>query len=60
MKKQLAANTQVVLANAGELTKAIVFEVMGNDVSNSINGTQLGSKMLNSIVQARIQKTLNA
>jgi hypothetical protein len=60
MKKQLAANTQVVLANAGELTKAIVFQVMGNDVSNSINGTQLGAKMLNSIVQARIQKTLNA
>lgn len=60
MKKQLAANTQVVLANAGELTKAIIFEVMGNDVSNSINGTQLGSKMLNSIVQARIQKSLNA
>jgi len=60
MKKQLAANTQVVLANAGELTKAIIFEVMGNDVSNSVNGTQLGSKMLNSIVQARIQKSLNA
>lgn len=59
MKKQIAANSQMVLANGGELAKAIIAQVMGNDVSNSINGTQLGSKMINSLVQARIQKTLN-
>lgn len=59
MKQQLAANTQIVLANANELIKAIVFTSMGNDVSNSIGETQLGKAMLDTIVQARIQKTLN-
>ena len=50
-----AKQSQVVLANAAELAVAVILNVVGNDVSDSINGKPVGMGILNSIIQARFQ-----
>ena len=56
---ELSKQSQVTLANAAELVTAIILNVVGNDVSDSINGVRVGSAMLTNITCARIQKSLN-
>jgi hypothetical protein len=58
-EKQLAVKSQVVLTNAAELAVGIILNVVGNDVADNINGTRVGSTMLNNIIQARFQHSLN-
>lgn len=58
-EKQLAVKSQVVLTNATELAVGIIFNVVGNDVADNINGTRVGATMLNNIIQARFQQSLN-
>ena len=54
-----AGESLVTLANASELAVSIILNVVGNDISDSINGAQLSSIALNTIVQARFNKSLN-
>lgn len=56
---ELSKQSQVTLANAAELVTAVILNVAGNDISDSINGTRVGSAMLTNIACARIQKSLN-
>jgi len=49
----------VTLANASELAVSIILNVVGGDVSDSINGAQVSSAALTNIVQARFNKSLN-
>lgn len=57
-EQDLAKQSQVTLANAAELTTAVILNVVGNDISDSINGTLVGGGLITNIVQARIQKSL--
>lgn len=57
-EQQLATKSQTTLTNAVELATAVILNVSGNDISDSINGTQVGASVISNIVQARIQKKL--
>lgn len=59
MSNDSATATQTILANAAELGAGIILNVVGNDISDSINNTPVGVTMLNNILQARFQKSLN-
>jgi hypothetical protein len=59
MSLDTAKVTQTALANATELTTSVILAVIGNDVSDSINGTPIGKGMLTNIINARFQKNLN-
>lgn len=48
----------VTLANASELTAQIVLHVAGNEISDSLGGSQLTLDMLRNIAQARFQNSL--
>ena len=54
-----AKKTTATIANAVSLVAAVALEVVGNDVSDTINGTRIGTEMLSGIVQARIKKNHN-
>jgi hypothetical protein len=58
MSFETAKITQTTLANATELTTSIILAVIGNDVSDSINGTPIGKSMLTNIINVRFQKNL--
>lgn len=47
-----------VLANANELVTRVIQEVVGNDVSDSINGSALTNDVVCSIVQHRYKASL--
>lgn len=55
---ELAKQSVTTLANAAELATAVILNVVGNDVSDSIGGTRVGQAMLTNIFAARIQKSL--
>lgn len=59
MTIETTKTTQVTLANAAELAVSVILQVIGNDISDSINGTPIGASMLNGLAQARFQKNLN-
>lgn len=46
------------LGNACELAARVIVEVAGNDISNSINGTNLTLDLVSKTALARFQKNL--
>lgn len=46
------------LANAGALVAAVVTEIAGNDISNSLNGTSVTSDIVQTLASQRIIKQL--
>lgn len=53
-------STVTVLANAGTLVSAIVTEIAGNDVSNSLNGTTITSDIVQTLASQRILRQLES
>jgi ligand-binding sensor protein len=49
----------VVLANATEVIAAVISDISGNDISNSINGTQLTRQAVRSMIQASFKQALD-
>ncbi len=50
--------TQKVLGNATEFATNIILNVVGNDVSDSLNGEVVGRTILNGIIQNRFAREL--
>lgn len=51
--------SMLVIANGVELGARIVGEIMGNDISNSLNGSKVTQGMLNTMIANRIRMRLN-
>lgn len=51
-------DSALVLASAADLTANIILKIAGNDVSNSLNGTQINRPLICAIAQARISQDL--
>lgn len=48
----------ITLSNANELVSAIIKNIAGEDVSDSLNGTRLTTNMINLLAQARFKEYL--
>lgn len=62
MASLVAERTQqsvTVLANATELASAIIVEIAGNDVADSINGTRVSRHGARMLIQTQIEKELS-
>lgn len=53
------ATTVETLANAVELTKAILREVVGNEISDSINNMPLTDSIYNTLIVTELRKSLS-
>ena len=51
--------TALVLANAGELTAAILSKVAGNDISTAINGSPISRDMIQNLVRQKLEKAVS-
>lgn len=56
---QRTQNSALVLANASTLVSAVVKEIAGNDVSNSINGSKATTAIIETLALQRMAKRLN-
>lgn len=52
--------TQVTLANAAQLTLAIVRGVLGNETSTTVGGVNVTDSVCLSMINTRLQKNLEA
>jgi hypothetical protein len=59
MKNLSSLQTVLTVANAAELTAAIAKEVLGNDVADSVEGSELTSDVVRDIAVAQIQQNLS-
>lgn len=50
--------TTLVLANAAELTSAVIKRVAGNDISTAINGSSATREMVQNLMLRDMTKTL--
>lgn len=50
--------TALVLANAAELTSAVIKRVAGNDISTAINGSSATREMVQNLMLRDMTKTL--
>lgn len=50
--------TVLVLANAAELTSAVIKRVAGNDISTAINGSSVTREMVQNLMLRDMTKTL--
>ena len=50
--------TALVLANAAELTSAVIKRVAGNDISTAINGSSATREMIQNLMLRDMTKTL--
>ena len=50
--------TALVLANAAELTSAVIKRVAGNDISTAINGSSATREMIQNLMLRDVTKTL--
>lgn len=50
--------TALVLANAAELTSAVIKRVVGNDISTAINGSSVTREMVQNLMLRDMTKTL--
>lgn len=57
---QSTLDSTLVLASAADLTANIILKIAGNDVSNSLNGTQINRPLICAIAQTRISQDLIA
>lgn len=55
---QREQTSAIVLANAAALVSAVVQEIAGNDISNSINGNKASGAIIETLVHQRIAKNL--
>lgn len=53
-----ARQSAIVLSNATELVSQVVLGVVGNDVSDAINGNRLTGTAIKTLVQTRFMKNL--
>lgn len=58
--EQRVQQSSVVLANAAELGAQIVKAVVGNDVSDTLNGSRVTMDMLRTLAQSRFKRNFNA
>lgn len=57
-ERQLQSLT--VLANANELTTRIIHKVVGNDISDTMNGVRVSREVVGSLIQNRYRIALTA
>lgn len=60
LEQKRTAESMLAVANATELTAAVVMNIIGNDVSDSLNGTRLTSDTVRTLAQARFKRVLEA
>lgn len=58
MKNTESLVTLTTLANVNEAARVIAQAVVGNDVANTLNGTQLSRQMLYDLIQGRLAAKL--
>lgn len=46
--------TALILANAGELSAAVIKQVAGNDISTAVNGSPLTREMIQNLTYRKI------
>lgn len=51
--------TLITLANANELVSNVVLAVVGNEISDTINGAPLTKDAIHAMVQSHIQLSVN-
>lgn len=59
MKSLNSLQTVVALANAAELATGIAKEVLGNDVADMVQGSELTADATRSVVMAQIQNNFS-
>jgi hypothetical protein len=59
MKNAQSLQTVVTLANACDLVSSIVQDVIGNDVSDAIEGNTLTRDATHALAMSQFQKSLN-
>lgn len=55
MKLQQSESTVTTLANAGELVRNIVQEVVGNEVADTIEGNPITRDLIQGVAQVKFQ-----
>ena len=55
MKLQKTAETVGVLANANELVRLTMLQLVGNELASAIEGSEINRNVLYSMTQSRIQ-----
>ena len=48
----------IALANAIEIASAVITNIVGNDISSSVNGNTITSQTVKSLIMARINSQL--
>jgi len=56
--EQANASTLAVLANCNEVARAILQDVMGNDIANTIEGSPVTRATLYNLTQSRVQANI--
>jgi len=57
MKRNTAFQTLAVLANINEMAAAILPQLVGNELSNKINGEPVRHKTIYNLAMAEVQKS---
>jgi len=60
MRHQKSVETLATLANGAELVAAIAFEVLGNEVADTLNGSPITRSVVYNLAQTRFQASLSA
>ena len=60
LEQKRATESLLAVSNATELTAAIVMKIVGNDVSDSLNGARLTSDTVRTLAQARFKRVLES
>jgi hypothetical protein len=58
--QNLAVHNSIVIANIGQLIKAIVSKIAGNDISTAINGSKATAEVVHSLVKQRLRSKLES
>jgi hypothetical protein len=58
--QNLAVHNSIVIANMGQIVKAVISKIAGNDISTSINGSIATAEVIHSLVKQRVRSRLEA
>lgn len=59
MKLRQSQQTLVTLANASEMVRNIATGVLGNEVSDTLNGTPINRNVIQALSQVQFQKAVS-
>ncbi len=59
MKSKQSTNTLVTLANGSELVAGIASKIIGNEVADTFNGSNITRGMLHQLAQTKFQSSIS-